>query len=238
MARFITLGEAVKQVMSAIGLSPPTAVIGGNNATANQLVALANDLGNELLTKHDWQQFIRDMTITTEVGEPNYALPADFCSFYADAQWNFTTRLPALGDLSQAEWNMLKARNLGGTTIASMFNIQDGFVTLFYVPQSAQVLKFPYKSSNWVQKADASYANKAEADDDTILYDPALFKIALRREFFIAKGLDNPRVEVKYQQLLNEAKGKDTPGRTLSLRNRPEYPYIGVLNLPDTGYGS
>ena len=133
---------------------------------------------------------------------------------------------------------MLKARNLGGTTIASMFNIQDGNVTLFYVPSSAQTLVFPYKSSGWVEKADTTRTNTPTAEDDTILYDPQLFKVALRREFFIAKGIESPRVDQKYQQMLNEAKGKDTPGRTLSLRNRPEYPYIGVLNIPDTGYGS
>ena len=238
MSRFLTLGEVVKQTMGAIGLTPPDTIVGGNNATANQLVVLANDVGNELLTKHDWQQFIRDMTITTTPGEPNYPLPSDFSSFYADAQWNFTTRLPALGDLSQAEWNMLKARNLGGTTIASMFNIQDGNVTLFYVPSSAQTLVLPYKSSNWVLHADGTYGNTPTADDDVLLYDPQLMKVALRREFFIAKGIENPRIDTKYEQRLNEAKGKDTPGRTLSLRNRPEYPYIGVLNLPDTGYGS
>lgn len=233
-----TLSDCVTQVMKSLGLVPPNSIVGSADATANQMVALATEVGQQLTTEHDWQMLDREMTLVTVIGQTEYTLPLDFDRFYSDASWNHTTRLPAVGSLTQQEWQMLKARQLAGTTFTMLYIVTDGKIVLYDTPSSVQTIVLPYRSNGWVRKADASYSNEVLANDDIILFDSLLFRTALRIAWMNAKQFDTSALTPGYERMLQSAKGKDKPARTLSLAGTAKYPYLGVINIPDTGYGA
>jgi hypothetical protein len=240
--RTITGSQAVQDVMKILGLTPPGSVADSQNPTAKQLWVLATQVGQMLLDEIDegWQFTSRDYTITTSPGVPNYPLPDDWNGFIQDAQWNQTTRLPAIGSLREYEWQMLKARQLAGTTFTMLFRVQDGEVVFYEAPSTVQTIVLPYVTRGWVVAADGTTRrDNLQNNDDTILYDPQLFKAGLKLMWMAEKKFDTTRQQAVYDNLLDKARGKDTPGRTLSLDRRAGgFPYLGVLNIPDTGYGT
>ncbi len=236
--RNITGGQAVIDVMKGMGLTPPTVISSSQDPTALQLWVLASEVGQQLIGEHVWQFLSGEFTITTVPGTPGYNLPTDFDSFQCDSSWNRTTRLPAIGHLKEYEWQMLKARNLAGTTFTMLFHIDNGQVVFYDVPTTVQTIVLPYTSRGWVRTASSVRQDNLTADDDTVLYDSQLFKEALKLKWRAEKGFDVTRQQAIVDAMIAQAKAKDSPGRTLTLGQAGSYPYIGVLNIPDSGYGS
>lgn len=236
--RQITAAEAVQSVMTTIGLVAPSTIAGGNDRTALQMFALASDVGQKLVPKAEWQFLVADMTLVTTIGVRTYPVPADFDEFIPDSQWNRTTRLPAIGSLSQDEWQMLKARQLTGTTFTMLFRYVDDVIELYDTPTSVQTLVLPYQSRGWCKSAANVPQDNLRLDSDIILFDPQLFKAALKLAWYQSKEFDTSSVQQDYDMCLMAAKAKSNVGRTLSLSQTAEYPYLGMINISDTGYGS
>jgi hypothetical protein len=238
-ARYEDVATSLAATLRVMGLGAPSLFVGNaSDRTAIQLVELANTAGRELMDELKGQVLEREFTINTQIGVANYDLPEDFNGFVSDSQWNRTTRLPALGSLQEFEWQALKARQLAGTTFTVLFRIEDDQIVFYNEPQTVQTIVMPYMSRAWVRSADDSLHDTLQADTDTILYDAILFQTKLRLAFMDAKGFDTSKIQAKYADVLEAAKNKDAPARTLSLSPRSEYPYLGVLNIPETGYGS
>lgn len=237
-ARYQTLATLVSSTLASLGLAAPTTIVGSSDRTAEQMVSLANDLGQFLLNEGDWQMLDEDLTITTVIGDATYPLPADFNGFVQDAQWNRTTRLPAIGSLTEQEWQMLKARQLAGTTFTMLFRVVDDEVEFYDTPSTVQTIVLPYKSRGWVRSAANVRKDSATANDDVILYDPLMFRLGLRLFWMESKQFDTTTAKAAFKSALDAAKSKDKPARTLTLNSNASYPYLGVINIPDTNYGS
>lgn len=233
--------ELVTQLMKSMGMTTPTTVAGSTDKRSIQFWQLATDAGQKLLKEHPWQFMSREHTINTVIGVSTYALPADFDGYIADASWNRTTRLPAIGALEEFEWQMLKARNLAGTTFTMLYRITNDQIEFYDTPNSVQTIVLPYQSRGWVQVMPATvpptYADNLQNDADIVYYDPQLFKVMLKKCWYESKQFDTRKLELEYKKALAGAKSKDQTGRTLSLARGSDYPYLGVLNIPDTGYG-
>ena len=240
MARYITGSQAVIDVMRAMGLTAPQSVADSQDPTAQQMWQLAKDAGQLITEEHDWQVLQKDMTIVTVGGQTIYPLPADFRKFVVDSQWNRTPRMPALGSLTEQEWQMLKARNLAGTTFALLFRINEDAVEIYESPATPQTLVLPYVSENWVRQVSvpAGTKNTLTLNDDIAMFPSQLFKAKLRLLWRVAKQFDTIYDQKEYVDLLAKATSRDVPARTLSLRQGGDYPYLGVLNVPDIRYGS
>lgn len=237
-SRNITGSQAVTDVMRGMGLAAPSSVASSLDPTALQLWILATEVGQQLIQKYtQWQFLNATMTLVTSVGVANYDLPVDWDGFVSDSSWNRTTRLPAIGHLKDYEWEMLKARNLAGTAFTLLFRIENNQVVFYQAPSSIQTIVLPYTSRGWVRTAALTYKDNLTADDDVVLYDSQLFKEALKLKWRAEKGFDVTRQQAVFDEVFNVAVAKDSPGRTLTLASRGGYPYIGVLNIPDGGYG-
>lgn len=236
--RRITGAQAVKNCLSSLGISFGGIVNESSDPNVVLMWFLATRAGQKLLGEHDWQFLDKDYTITTVPGDSTYPLPTDFDKFKSDASWNRTTRLPAIGSLTEPEWQMLKARQLEGTTFTMLFRIADDFVEFYDTPSVAQTIVLPYSSRGWVLQADASKSDNLEEEADVVLYDRQLFESALRLEWDTEKKFDTTASTATYNAMLNRAIGKDAPSRTLTLNQSGSYPYLGTINIPDTGYGN
>jgi len=236
--RRITGADAVIQTLKALGLPAPSSVADSQDTTALQMWQLASDAGRQLLVEHDWQVLSREQVITTVPGQAVYPLPGDLVRYIPDSSWNRTTRLPAYGSLREQEWQALKARNLGGTTFTMLFTIADDSIQFYESPSTVQEIYLPYISRGWV--ANSALSERSDflnQNSDVVLYDPEMFKAMLKRDWLRAKGLDSNAADLVFQRLLETSKSDDTPTRSISLGGYAGYPYLSVLNIPDTGYG-
>lgn len=237
----LTAAEVVNNVLIALGLDTATNVFESEDTNIVQLRSLLTRAGKKLMDKGGaggWQFLQREMTITTSIGVTEYALPTDFESFIQDASWNRTTRLPAIGSLSEQEWQMLKARQLQGTTFTMLFKVSRDRVVLYDTPSVVQTLVLPYVGRGWVLREDDTYADNVQNDDDLILYDGILAEAALRLEWDIEKKFDTSGSTLQLNDALSTARAGDKPGRTRTLNRTASFPYLGKINIPDTGYGS
>lgn len=238
MPRLITGAAAVIEVLQGLGLLAPTSVAGSQDPTVKQMWQLASDSGQWLCSEHEWQVLNREHVISTSPGVSTYALPTDWNGYVTDAQWNRTSRLPALGSLSEQEWQMLKARNIAGSTFTLMFKISQDVVEFYSVPTTVQTIVLPYKSRGWVRKINNTRVDVLSADDDVVLFDSLLFKLKLKLAWLAEKKFDTTRAQIEFDDYLTTCKERDSPARTLSLGASGEYPYLGYVNIPDTRYGS
>jgi len=227
--------------MKGMSMTVPTTIAGDTDKRTQQWWQLATEVGQKLaMGQHKWQILSRDHTIVTTIGVDIYVLPTDFDGYVADSSWNRSKRLPVIGSIAEFEWQMLKARLLSGTSFTALFKVQNDKVVFYNVPTAVETIVLPYTSRGWVRDAtDANlYKDNLEVDNDIVLYDPQLFKTALKLAWYEAKQFDTTKLLREYARVEAAAKANDVPGRTLSIAKGSDYPYLGVLNLPDTGYGS
>jgi hypothetical protein len=227
-------------VLSAIGLPVPTSVAGSTDQVSIQLWSLLTELGQELLSEHQWQFKTKTYIINTDPLTKLYDLPIDFVRFIDDTAWNRTARLPLVGPMTEQQWSLLVARQLGGTTFQLQYRINNNQLELYYSPPDPNTLALSYVSRGWVQDgSDPSiFKDTMEADGDICLYDPRLIVSFLRFRFRRAKGFNTTDLEMEYNTALENAKNADSPGQTLNLSYSGQNDgYLGYKNMPDTGYG-
>lgn len=246
MPRNITGAQAVSDVLRVVGLPAPLSVADSQDATVRQMWQLATEAGQQLLTDYNWSFLNRELFIETQVGQTGYPLPTDWDKFIPDSQWNRTSRLPMLGNLQPWEWEMLKARNVAGTTFALMFRVnplgENLTIQLYEAPSTQQTLVLPYRSRGWVSRMATApgdpFVDFLANNSDVVLFDSQLFKLKLKLLWLAEKRFDTTRAQMEFDQMLAKATAEDVPARTLSLRVDGGYPYLGVLNTPDTRYGA
>lgn len=244
--RLMTAGDIVKEACAQQGLPVPGAVVTNpSDKTAQQMWALLRTVGRRLLKPqmtHRWEVLKRTWVLDTDPLKVVYDLPTDFDSFEDLTGWNFTSRLPMLGPATDPQWQCLKARNLGSSTISVIYRQAGGKFEIYNTFSSPQNLQIVYTSRAWVQKAGTlpvQYADMPQADDDLVLFDPELMVCGLQFAFMTAKGFDTASISATYNTLLEAAVGSDTDAPVLQTSVSGGYPYLNAqFNVPDTGYGS
>lgn len=239
MSRYITAKEAVSRVMKSIALTPPATVSGSTQSIPQQMFNLLSEFGQELLVEYDWQIKNRTQTINVQAPTTEYDVPSDLVSYVDGTGWNFTSRLPMVGPVTNQQWQELNARNLGPTTFAMIFQISNDKMVFYYAPDDVQVCKINYISNGWVQDGSdpTVYKDAATADADIILFNPTMFVAGLELAWKKKKGFPTADEEIRYRRLLAAAKYNDKPRNTLSTSGQQQYPYLGMINIPDTNYG-
>jgi len=238
--RYLSGQQIVTEVMKGLGLTAPTSISDSTDPTAMQMWQLATDCGRQLLNRHDWEFLQKDFVITTN-GSATYTIPPDLNNFQDDASWNRTTRLPVFGALREYEWQALKARNLAGTTFVMLYRMVGDQLEFYETPTTPQEVHIPYTSCGWVQvggPTSGTFSDTLGSNSDVIMYEPEMFKAFLKFKWLDAKGLDANRAEDTFNTLLSNAKSNDAPRRMISLGKNNGFPYLSVLNMPDSGYGS
>lgn len=230
-----TISEVVTSLMQSMGLTAPNTIVDGSNSTALQMVALANQVGVDLLS-HRWQFLEADHEITL-TASTTYDLPADFDAYRPDEQWNQSTALPVIGPVSGREWSALQGMTAVGGPFRTLFRISGNQIE-FQSVTAGDVVVFPYWTRGWVERATGDRADNIVANDDIVLHDIALFRHALKLKWYEAKHFDTSKLLKDLQPLIDAAKARDCPGRTLSLNPSASLLLLGDHNIPETGFGS
>lgn len=230
------------------GLPVPSAIAANtNDATSRQIWGLLRLVGRRLCkptNTHRWQVLTRLWELDTTPTETLYVLPEDFDSFEDLTGWNYTSRLPMLGPATDPQWQTLKARNLGSSTISVVYRNTGGKFEIYNTFPDPQALRINYTSRAWVALTSSPdplnpvYADAPTEDGDMVLFDPELMVTAVQLAFMTAKGFDTTSIATVYQKMLEAAICADSDAPVLQTVIADTYPLLTTqFNVPDTGYG-
>lgn len=237
---FLAAGTIINRAAVQCGLTAVSDPYASTDANFVQLVELLNMVGGDLLSAHEWANFIRLGTITTANSATGYALPADYDRMVDQTQWNNSTRFSMIGPLTGQETRYLAVR-LAGVLVQVAYRLQGNVITFAIAPTNAQTLTFEYISNFWVWSAagtGAPDASTAVAAGDTVLYDPDLAIAALRLAYLDAKGFDTVSASDRYDSKLEHAISKNVGSKILNIGGsgiNADH-LIDASNLPITGY--
>lgn len=239
---YSTAGEIVRRAGVQLGLGNVASPFASTDPNYVQLIEFLNTLGDDLNNEHDWSQFVRECTITTDGITSSFALPADFHEMFDQSGWNRSMRLPLIGPLTSQESQFLKTQT-GSLLINAAFRVEGNRMVFPVVPSSGQTLIFEYLSSYWVETAASSTgpdADSATADADLVCYDPGMVISGVVLRWLEAKGRDTTVAAAAYDKKLEHCIGKNIGGRLLTLGGSGLNPghLLNSSNVPPTGYGA
>ena len=235
----MTVLDIAKKATGGIGLTLPTALVGGSDAITVQMRELLDDTARDMMDRHDWQALLTEASFTTVSGETQIAnirsTYTDFLRWQNDTTFNRTQDRRVYGAVSPAGWQAAKSRIT--TTPEYHFRIRGDSVLLFENTNSGDDIYFEYVSNKWL--ADTGRTTKYStmtADTDLPLLDDQTLMLGLKWRLKRENGLEYAENYREYERKLQNAIARDIPQEPISLtpgRGR----YLGFGQIPDGQFG-
>lgn len=245
MAVYETASQILTDTSIACGLPPSANPFGSSDPAQVQLRTLLTRCGRELASAFQWQRLVKNHAFNT--GNPSavdgiYALPTDFGYMINQTGWTPTSGgmgLPLGGPLSEQVWAMIVASGLGQGTIYASFKVAQGVMQFITPVPVDQAVTFSYVAKDWVEVNGnpLTTADRAENNDDVLLFDPTLISYMLEARFKQAKGFDASSAQDLFTTRYKFMTGIDVPSPVLSMAYIPRFPYLSIVNAPQTNYG-
>jgi hypothetical protein len=208
----MNLFELVDAFCLRTGIPSPALLDGSRDAQARQIVALLNEVLEELTDRWSWTNLQREAVFTVVAGESQGLLttlaPFGFKFIINNTIFNRTTRLPLFGPLDAAGWQTQKTLNLSGPL--NNYRIVRG--ELFFLPISTpgHICAFEYASNFSV--TDSSGANPSPIflrQTDVSSFPDQLLLAGLRWKWKSEKGLDYSEDFRRYEEIVNNSIARD-----------------------------
>jgi len=247
MAEVRDVKWVVTQAMVEMGLPKPAEVVTSPDSTVQQMVALLNRAGSDMVIGFPWEQLIKKWILTTEDGVPAYDMPSDWSYFLDQTQWDRTNHWPLLGPKTAQEWQWLKGGLLSSGP-RLRYRVVSGQFELWPVPSALNTptngadgtfapwtLAMEYVSENWLKDAGVANTFYSECTNDTdiVLLDPWILTAYLKLKFWEAKGLDTTAYTKDFLGTWEARIGKNKGAPMLTLAPRARTMLIGINNIPD-----
>ena len=241
MAQYHSVLWVVQHAMVEMGLNKPMEALASQDVTVQQMCALLNRAGNEMVMGYPWEQLTREWVFNTSTATEapdgktfNVPIPSDWSYFLDQTQWDRTNHWPLLGPKTAQEWQWLKGGLLSsGPRIR--YRVVGGQLELFPTDSAQSEIAMEYVSNGWVQDANTAgrYYSEPENDSDLVLFDPWVTTAYLKLKYWEAKGLDTSAYSKDFVNVWEARIGKNKGAPVLTLAPRARSMLIGVNNLPD-----
>lgn len=221
----MSLATVLNGVCDRVGIPRPTSYVGNSDDTARQLLALANEEGQELSDRHTWQALQLEAsfssTATTTQGAISTLAP-NMSYIINDTIWNRNSLRPVFGSLSPQRWQLLKASNVTGPY--PEYRIRGDYLLFLPSPGSGESYFFEYVTKNWCQDASGTASDSWISDNSTSLLDEKLISLGVRWRYLRAKGLDYSEEFRVYRDRVSDATTRDGGRTILDLNGGQRYP--------------
>jgi hypothetical protein len=179
----------IQNASMRLGLNNPTSVITSNDEQVIQLLALANQEGNELMLRQPWQVLTKEKTFTgTAAAAQTGALASDFDRFVDESFFNRTQKKPVYGPISSQEWQFMQA--VVSTTLVESFRVRGDSVLITPTPNGTDTYAYEYISNLWCQTSGATGQTAWASDTDTGVLSEELMTLGIIWRFLRQKGMD------------------------------------------------
>jgi len=231
--------QIIKQASAELGLPIPVEAAASREQQAQQMLALLNACGNELVRSAEWQFLRKTATITLIDGQSEYPLASDFSKLMNQTLWETGNIYSVVGPVSGRQWAYLT----NSVTLAPQycFIIKNRAFQFAPAPGSngtgTGTITYDYYSEGWV----ADYANNNQFapiivnDLDTPHFDFWLLVKFLKLKTWEAKGLDTQALRDDFMRTFNDVVGQDHGAPVLLLS--PRRFGLPTPIPPETGFG-
>ncbi len=239
----MSLLTLVQNPLNEIGLQEvPASIVGNNNPTATQSLALANRSLQQVAREINWQPISRKATITTVSGQGEYALPSDFKSIVDQTVWNTSQRRRLFGAETPQDWALLKSWSTTNTVALfyRIFRSESSNVRVFHLhPTSldANTITYEYISNALTQSAGGTLQGQTFlADTDEALFDEDLLSLCFKWRYLKSKGLPYAEELRDYEEAV--AYEASATGNKVIDMGADGLASQRILSVPDGGYGN
>lgn len=242
LTTIITANDILNRVAAEVGIAPVVDPYASNDPNFIKMRYLLNTAGEELMQAYPWE-FLTDehQILTTDTDTGSYDLPDDFGYMINQTGWERKENVPLGGPLTPQDWAYLKGRDLAQNTLYASFRINEGKFFIYPDPPPVGLdINFEYISINWVTDGNDPETRQSEVvfGSDKPLFDKTLITRYVKVKWLEGAGFDTAKAQDDFLQTFNFLTGFDKAAPILNAgRSLRTYPYLSILNLPDTGYG-
>lgn len=230
--------QIIQAAAREVGDSSPNAVATSSDSGVMQWMALANAVGDELISEFEWQMSVQEYTFATVAAQQDYDLPAGLSKIINQTQWNRSNHWAVSGPKTSQEWQFLK----GGIVTTGpwpRFRIIGNKFRLDPIPTAVNTFAFEYVSSYWVLATGDSVPTKSAftADTDTCLFRDRVIIAGAKLKWLQSKGLDTVYAERDFLIEVDKQKAQDADAQVLQLAPQPMAYLLDWRAIPESGFG-
>jgi hypothetical protein len=197
----LNLLQIIQRVAPRLGYRAPTLVLTSQDLNIQIIASFAQEEGDELVEKHDWNVLTVENTQVTLAAIAQTAFPDDFARFAEKAEiWNRSKNLKYQGPTEPRIWDELKSGNVSAGYIG-WWRIIGGVLQLFPAPSAGDTLAYTYISNKWAAKADGTPQSGFLLDSDVPRLPDKLFTTGIRWRYRAMRGLDYAEDLETYERL-------------------------------------
>ena len=235
----------IQQSMIEMGLPKPSQVISSDDVTVQQMLALLNRAGSDMVIGYPWEQLTKEYVFNTAncaVSADGLVLvqplPSDWSYFLDQTQWDRSNHWPLLGPKTAQEWQWLKGGLLSsGPRIR--YRVVGGNLELFPTQNPtnppSSTIAMEYVADTWLKSATTAntFYSQAQNDEDLVLFDAWVISAYLKLKYWEAKGLDTTAYNKDFVSVWEARIGKNKGAPVLTLAPRARSMLIGINSIPD-----
>lgn len=212
----MTLLSIIQDAADEIRTTRPTSVIPNTDPDVENLLRLANRVGESLMKKAAWQALRKEQTFSALGQEEQTAiLPSDFDRFVSESFWNRTSVDLLSGPVGSVRWQGMKANSYSDTE-HPLFIHRGGSVHILPAPTAGDALAFEYVSNQWCQSSGGTGQSAWAANDDVSVIDDELMTLGIIAAYLYAQGLPQaPGAYEIYDRHCNILLDNDQPDSTV-----------------------
>ncbi len=189
----MSLLTIIEKAADRIGIVRPGSVIGSTDQQTLRLLGYAQQEGEELARKYDWQKLTREVTFestatTVQTSATLTVIPDDFDRFKPGTFYNRTEKREVYGPLSAEEWQY--SASVVTRVFVEAFRLRGDQLLMTPGDTSGDVMAFEYQSSKWVTQANGTATAAWTSDNDTSVLREELITLGVIWRFKAAQGFD------------------------------------------------
>jgi hypothetical protein len=214
--------DIVRSVALKVGVTVPAVAVGSNDQNIQQIIGFANEAGQELAARYDWQELTRESTFTTVATESQGSITTitgqGFGWVLNETMWDRSTKRPVFGPKVAAEWQQLKAQFVNGPW--TQYRIRGNQVLFIPVPAAGDAIFFEWVSKFWVANTAVPTIGTQQAygvDSDVSILDERLITLDTVWRYKQTKRLAYDEDFDKAQAAIIDAISRNASKPTLNL---------------------
>lgn len=216
----MALLDVVKSVALKVGVTVPVVAASSVDQNIQQILGFANEAGQELAARNNWQELTKEATFSTVATESQGSIITltgpDFGWVSNETMWDRSTKRPVFGPKVPAEWQQLKAQFVNGPW--EQYRIRGNQLLFIPVPSVGDQIYFEWVSKYWAAASGTVGTQSAFVlDTDVSILDERLIALDTVWRFKQTKRLAYDEDFDKAQAAIADAISRNASMPTLNL---------------------
>lgn len=228
----MSLLTIIQNTTDLLGIPRPQAVVASTDQQIRQLYALANEEGQDLASRFDWQILTKEwLFTTTATATQATAVAPDFDHFLQSTTNNRTTVRAVIGPITPQAWQSIQTLPSLATVYLAFRQRGNGYLVT-PTPAAGQTVAYEYVSKNWATDSGGTVSKSAfSADTDVAIIPETLMQLGLRWRWRKTKGLPYAEDFSTYERQCQQVTSRDGGSAQINITGKDNW-YDGGPNIP------